>query len=249
MFEYLVFSEGEAFQGEKEIRIEVDGSKLRYRLHDETAYRIMPDYRQNEEGFYFGDAEFFIRRLESFDVPHWEGKYYIPACDGYWWNLRYKEVGKPCRKITGSNDCPDCFYEFVDHVFSVVREDIGMLDYLRYTESENGVLFRKYEARIRDWKLNYKFTGPYFSDNELGEHVFDGDVYDFLMRLDLTGFRKWDGNYTDVPMLDGIDWILEYKYTEENSVMISGSNKGPKNIQEFVFALDPDNIRAGHVEI
>ena len=50
-------------------------------------------------------------------------------------------------------------------------------------------------------------------------------------------------------MLDGIDWILEYKYTGEDSVMISGSNKGPKNIQEFVFALNPENSRTGHVEM
>lgn len=249
MFEYLVFREGHAFQGEKEIRIEVDGTKLRYRLHYGSAYRVIPDFSQKEEGVYFGDVEFFIRRLESFDVSHWEDEYYISACDGYDWSLRYKEVGKPCRKITGSNDCPDCFEAFAGHVFSVVREEIGMLDYLRYTESENGVLFRKYEVRIRDWKLNYKFTGQYFSDDELGEHVFDGDVYDYLMRLELTGFKKWDDTFEDIPMLDGIDWILEYKFNGENPVMLSGSGKGPANIQDFVFALNPANDIAGHVEI
>ncbi|MBP5161365.1 MAG: hypothetical protein ILP16_00070 [Spirochaetales bacterium] len=111
------------------------------------------------------------------------------------------------------------------------------------------MLFRKYEARIRDWKLNYKFTGPYFSDDELGEHVFDGDVYDYLMRLELTGFKKWDGNYIEVPILDGIDWILEYKFNGENPVMLSGSDKGPANIQEFLLALNPANDMAGHVEI
>lgn len=60
MFEYLVFREGYSFQGDREVRIEVDGK-----------------------------------------------------------GLRYKEVGKPCRKISGSNDSPDCFPAFVSHVSSV----------------------------------------------------------------------------------------------------------------------------------
>ena len=29
---------------------------------------------------------------------------------------------KPCRKITGSNDCPDCFEEFVGLSFSVAED-------------------------------------------------------------------------------------------------------------------------------
>ena len=119
MFEYLVFSEEQAFQGKQEIRIEVDGSKLRYRLLDETLYSYLPDRQKEAEGVYSGDTEDFIARIESFDVPRWKDEYFIGCCDGYRWELRYKEVGKPCRKITGSNDGPECYEEFFDHLFSI----------------------------------------------------------------------------------------------------------------------------------
>ena len=119
MFEYLVFSEENAFQGQQEIRIEVDGARLRYRLLDETISTILPESGKEVAGIYSGDVEDYIRQLESFDVSRWKDEYFMPMCDGYSWNLRYKEVGKPCRKITGSNDCPVCFEEFVDHLFSI----------------------------------------------------------------------------------------------------------------------------------
>ena len=119
MFEYLVFCENQAFQGVEEIRIEVDGTKLRYRLLDETAGRMLSESSKEVEGVYSGDVEDFISRLESFDVPQWKEEYCIPACDGYSWELRYKEVGRPCRKITGSNDGPECYEDFVDHLLSI----------------------------------------------------------------------------------------------------------------------------------
>ena len=119
MFEYLVFTEDCAFQGRTEIRIEADGSMLRYKLLDETICNILPESGKEVEGIYSGDVEDFISQLESFGVSQWKDAYYVPACDGYSWVLRYKEVGKPCRKITGSNDCPDCYEEFVDHLFSI----------------------------------------------------------------------------------------------------------------------------------
>ena len=123
MFEYLVFSEEQAFQGKQEIRIEVDGSKLRYRLLDETLFKVLPDHQKETEGVYSGDADDFISRPESFDAPLWKDEYYVPACDGYSWELRYKEVGRPCRKITGSNDSPDCYEDFVDLLLSVTRDE------------------------------------------------------------------------------------------------------------------------------
>jgi len=119
MFEYLVFREGYSFQGDREVRIEVDGESLRYRTSDGRLYRIIPDSGNPAEGVYGGDAGSFIRKLESFDVPGWSSRYCCQSGDGYWWNLRYKEVGKPCRKISGSNDSPDCFPAFVSHVSSV----------------------------------------------------------------------------------------------------------------------------------
>ena len=120
MFEYLVFNEEYAFIGDREIRIEVEGDWLKYRLEDRRAYIVGSPEDRNIDDVFKGDMAEFIGKIESFDVPHWKDEYFIPACDGFGWELRYKEVGKPCRKITGSNDCPDCFEEFVDLLFSIV---------------------------------------------------------------------------------------------------------------------------------
>ncbi len=245
MFEYLVFEENQALSETREVRLEVDEDKLSF-LIDESGPYMLESGKQR--GDYRWDVPTFLKNLEAFNVPSWDSDYYQPILDGYGWNLRYKEVGKPCKKISGSNDGPDCYEDFVDFLFSV-SEEFKMIDYLRYTESENGVLVRKYELRTRDGHVDYKFSGPYFTDSELGEHQFDGDLYEYLTKLDDFGFKDWGEAYTDIPMLDGIDWILEFKYSGEPSRMLSGSNKGPKNLQEFVFALNPDNVMGRHVII
>ena len=72
MFEYLVFSEENAFQGQQEIRIEVDGARLRYRLLDETVSTILSESGKEVEGIYSGDVEAYISQLESFDVSRWK---------------------------------------------------------------------------------------------------------------------------------------------------------------------------------
>lgn len=244
MFEYLVFNDEGSQFWDREIRIEVSGRDILFR-------RTGNDYGFKKgmiEGRYKGNPEEFISVLEAFHVERWKDEYFEPILDGHSWTLRYKEVGKPCRMIVGCNAYPEEFGDFVNHLFSVARE-VPMLDYLRYTESENGVLFRKYEMRVRDGKIFYKFTGPYFSDEELGEHVFDGDVSSYIRKLVHLGFREWSMPFADVPMLDGIDWILEYKFSEDIARMISGSNEGPENIQEFIFALNPANVMDGHAEI
>ncbi len=122
MFEYLVFNEIQTFSRDREIRIEVDGDRLRYRLEDKSLYVPGLPGSRNRSGIYKGDVAAFVRTLEEFNVPSWKDEYYIPACDGYSWELRYKEVGKRCRRITGSNDSPDCYDSFVDLLFSVVGE-------------------------------------------------------------------------------------------------------------------------------
>ncbi len=245
MFEYLVFEENQVFRETREIRLEVNEDKLSFRIDVSRPY-VLGGGKQI--GDYRWDVPTFLKKLEAFNVPTWDADYYQPMLDGYDWNLRYKEVGKPCKKITGSNDGPDCYEDFVDFLFSV-SEEFKMIDYLRYTESENGVLIRKYELRIRDGHLDYKFSGPYFTDSELGEHQFEGYLFDYLDKLDQFGFKDWGDNYTDIPMLDGIDWILEFKYSGEPSRMLSDSNRGPKNLQKFVFALNPDNVMGRHVII
>ena len=122
MFEYLVYYEYQSLTPWfKEIRIETDGEKLRYRLKENG-------YGLNEEvsdGVYDGDVEAFINKLGSFHVEQWKLEYSKPKADGYGWSLRYKEVGKPCRKIKGSNAYPDCFNDFLDLLIKVPSEEGG----------------------------------------------------------------------------------------------------------------------------
>ena len=126
MFEYLVFNETQTFTREREIRIEVDGDGLRYRLEENGLYIPGLPGSGSRSGIYTGDSAAFIRRLEEFGIPGWKDEYCIPACDGYDWELRYKEVGKRCRRITGSNDGPDCYGSFVNLLFSVAGEVSGI---------------------------------------------------------------------------------------------------------------------------
>ena len=124
MFEYLVFNEHESSSFNREIRIEINEGKLKYRMEDSWEGVIAP---KKQEGAYNGDMVAFVERIEAFRVSEWKEEYFAKSCDGYGWELRYKEVAKPCRKISGSNDCPDCYDDFVDLLFSVAdREKEGM---------------------------------------------------------------------------------------------------------------------------
>lgn len=125
MFEYLVFYEIQTFTNDREIRIEVDGDNLRYRIEDKSLYVPGLPGSRNRSGVYKGDVATFIRGLEAFNIHNWKDEYNIPACDGYDWELRYKEVGKRCRRITGSNDGPECYSAFVELLFSISDETVG----------------------------------------------------------------------------------------------------------------------------
>ena len=119
MFEYLVFDEHVGIAYHREARIEVAGDDLRYRIDG-----FGPELLDSEKGsgVYCGDTEVFLCRLAGFGVPLWKDEYFRDCLDGYNWSLRYKEVGKPCRKISGSNAGPDCYRAFTDLLFSIAGE-------------------------------------------------------------------------------------------------------------------------------
>ena len=121
MFEYLVFEEHVGIAYHREVRIEVDGSCLRYRIDGYGPE--MPDSEKGS-GVYTGSTEAFLGRLDEFFVPDWKVEYFQDCLDGYNWSLRYKEVGKPCRKISGFNDGPDCYEDFTELLFSISKEGI-----------------------------------------------------------------------------------------------------------------------------
>ena len=117
VFEYLVLNEHQAYMWNREIRVEVDGDSIRYRRKG-NEYGFPRDMVL--EGTYKGDGSAFLRKLESLDVSRWSDAYLEPALEGYGWNLRYKEVGKPCKKTIGFNCSPERFHEFLD--LSLLRQ-------------------------------------------------------------------------------------------------------------------------------
>ena len=116
MFEYLVLNEHQTFSWNREIRIEVDGDSIRFRRRG-NEYGFPRDAVL--EGVCPGDFSALVKRLEDFNVSQWAERYNGKAIDGYGWNLRYKEVGKPCIKISGTNGGPENYYEFVDLLCSI----------------------------------------------------------------------------------------------------------------------------------
>ena len=116
MFEYLVLNEYQAFSWNREIRVEVDGNTVKFRRKG-NEYGFPKDAVL--EGVYSGDVLSLLNTIEGFNVSGWESRYCGPGIDGYGWNLRYKEVGKPCRKISGSNGGPENYYEFVKLLCSI----------------------------------------------------------------------------------------------------------------------------------
>ena len=112
MFEYLVFYEFACLTPwSREIRIERVGDSIRYRIKlTETDFSD----KNITEGVYKGNTENFIRKLESFHIENWPLNFSKDILDGHVWSLRYKEVGKRCRRIEGNNDYPDCYKEFME---------------------------------------------------------------------------------------------------------------------------------------
>ena len=117
MFEYLVFYEYVSLSPVSlEIRLERVEDSLHYRIK-RTGY--MSGDKHFIEDVYSGDVEGFIEKLEGFHVEDWPLSFFEPVVDGQGWSLRYKEVGKPCRKIEGHNAYPEKFEDFVNLLLSV----------------------------------------------------------------------------------------------------------------------------------
>lgn len=116
MFEYLVFYEYQSYAWSREIRIEVDGDKLRYVIkHMESG---LPTGVALKEGLYSGDPMQFIADLEGCNVDQWKGCSKASS-SGHGWTLRYKEVGKPCLKVKSSDCDMETCIRFIRLVSSV----------------------------------------------------------------------------------------------------------------------------------
>ena len=63
------------------------------------------------------------RKLSKLKIDGWKKEFVDPGIlDGTQWELEYKEQGKRCRHIYGSNDYPECWNDFIEAIGDVVPE-------------------------------------------------------------------------------------------------------------------------------
>lgn len=118
MFEYLVFYEYQSYEWSREVRIEVDGNSLRYRINDSR----LGFPRSVQEGVYSRDFVEFISKLECCHINQWQEDNSRQNA-GYGWSLRYKEVGKPCIKIKGTGISQGSFCDFLHLINGISDEE------------------------------------------------------------------------------------------------------------------------------
>ena len=80
MFEYLVLNEYQPFSWNREIRLEVDGTSIKFRRKG-NEYGF-PD-GMFVEGTYSGDSLSLLKEIEGFNVSQWSDLYSGPVIDGY----------------------------------------------------------------------------------------------------------------------------------------------------------------------
>lgn len=205
MFEYLVFEEHVGIAYNREVRIEVDGCCLRYRI---DGYGPEMQDSGKGSGVYIGNTEAFLGRLDEFCVPGWKVEYFRDCLDGYNWSLRYKEVGKPCRKISGFNDGPDCYEDFTELLFSISKEGI-----MPKREGKKKEIISEISEKVADEILKLKI-GSKTTISDLVSSIFTKRGYSLIHISPEFGWvwTKDDGAtyaITDMDQFDILDAVEE----------------------------------------
>lgn len=119
MIEKIIFEIGGFFSGYKQVKIWAeDGNVL-------TAYKGDFNDPDNEYVVELQEEEIRVleRRLSKLKINGWKKEFVDPGIlDGTQWELEYKEHGKRCRHIYGSNDYPECWNDFIEAIGDVVPE-------------------------------------------------------------------------------------------------------------------------------
>lgn len=110
MLEYLKFSIGGFFDGYKTIKLWNNDTTATYEvIHSGLMDEVEPGTREEIEN------HDWLSQWDNLDVNKWD-KEYVNSCvlDGTQWELDYREVGKPRRRIYGSNAYPPNWYRFLE---------------------------------------------------------------------------------------------------------------------------------------
>ena len=123
MIEKIIFEIGEFFSGYKQVKIWAEDGKVL------KAYKGDFNDLDNE---YTGELQEEIkvleRRLSQLKINRRKKELVDSGIlDGTQWELEYKEQGKRCRHIYGSNDYPECWNDLIEAIGEVVPKVLDEL--------------------------------------------------------------------------------------------------------------------------
>lgn len=119
MIEKIIFEIGGFFSGYKQVKIWAEDGKVL------KAYKGDFNDLDNEYAVELQEEETKVleRRLSQLKINGWKKEFVDSGIlDGTQWELEYKEQGKRCRHIYGSNDYPECWNDFIEAIGDVVPE-------------------------------------------------------------------------------------------------------------------------------
>lgn len=123
MIEKIIFEIGGFFSGYKQVKIWAEDGKVL------KAYKGDFNDLDNE---YTGELQEEIkvleRRLSQLKINRRKKELVDSGIlDGTQWELEYKEQGKRCRHIYGSNDYPECWNDLIEAIGEVVPKVLDEL--------------------------------------------------------------------------------------------------------------------------
>ena len=120
MLEYLKFDIGGYFGGYYTLDITIQDDCVSYIASHEFGPEEEDMKNCTSKKSLAFTAE-WVAKLEKIHINRWHSLYkpnYL-ICDGTQWGLDYKVVGKRCRHISGDNEYPDNWNDFIDLLYKL----------------------------------------------------------------------------------------------------------------------------------
>lgn len=109
MLEYLIFTLNPPFQGELRVQVRVYDGSVQVTV-ESAAYPA-----ENGDTWLEGEAaQRFLQALKNVHISGWRSSYAEDGPqDGMTWSIEYKQAGKRCRTISGTNAGPENWLDFL----------------------------------------------------------------------------------------------------------------------------------------
>jgi hypothetical protein len=144
---------------------------------------------------------------------------------------KYCHVSKP--------DCRNCIVNFECKNKTINIED-ELKNIIGFSFSSGGfhVEYKTIKIDIEDNKIICKYISE-INDNR-GERIFEitNSIWNnFIKSIIKLNILKWDKEYDDPYIRDGIQWNIEIKY-KNKSVEIYGNNRYPREWNNFIKTIE-----------